>query len=184
MKKIFAILSLSFLIICGSAYTIQSLINWKIDSEKAMVKFVMNAHNQELVGNFKAAKGEVKFDEKDPAASSIVCSVDVVTINTGVEPRDKHLQSKGFFDAAANPVIKFTSSKIEKTTDGYLATGNLLMKATTKEISIPFVFEKNPGGAVFKGSFVVKRNDYNVGKPDPDMSDEVTIKLEIPVTEK
>lgn len=182
MKKVLSALAGSVLFLMASAFTIQAIINWKIDAEKAMVKFTMQAHGQELVGNFKTVKGDIKFDENDLAASSVNCSVDVASINTGIEGRDKHLQAKGFFDAATTPQLKFTSTKIEKTKEGFLATGNLLVKATTKEITIPFVFEGGNDSGTFKGSFVMKRSTYNVGKADEDISDDVTISLEIPVT--
>ena len=172
----------------GTAYTVQAIINWKIDSEKAMVKFTMRAHGQELIGNFKGAKGEIKFDEKDLANSSVNCTVDITTVNTGIGGRDKHLQAKGFFDAAGFPVGSFISAKIEKSNEGFIATGNFSLKGTTKEIAIPFLYEGTSGTGndtgMFKGSFSIKRSEYSIGKPDEDISDEVTITLEIPVTKE
>ncbi len=182
MKRIVSVLLASLLLMIGSAYTIQSIINWKIDSEKAMVKFSIQAHGQELIGNFKGAKGEVKFDENDLANSSLNCTIDITTINTGIGGRDTHLQSKEFFSAATSPVSKFTSTKIEKTAAGYTATGNLLMKETTKEISIPFVYEGSKAAGTFKGSFKIRRSDYKIGEADDEIGDDVTISLEIPVT--
>ncbi len=182
MKRVFLVAVASTLLIIGSAFTLQAIINWKIDSEKAMVKFSLTAHGQELIGNFKGAKGVVKFDENDPAKSSFNCTIDIATINTGIEARDKHLQSKGFFGAAISPVSKFTSSKIEKTATGYTATGNFLLKETTKEIAIPFVYEGTKKDGTFKGSFHIKRSDYNIGEADDEISDDVTITLEIPVS--
>ncbi len=182
MKKILIGAAVVAVLLIGSAFTIQSVINWKINSEKAMVKFTIQAHKQELVGNFKAASGEVKFDEKNLSASSITCSVDVATINTGIEGRDKHLQAKGFFDAANNPAISYTSNKIENTADGYIATGNLTVKGITKEVKIPFTIDGSaPESPVFKGTFGIKRSDFGVGTTDGDIADEVNIILEIPV---
>lgn len=180
-KAVFLFMSGIFFLVT-SAYTIQAIINWKIDSEKAMVKFSLKAHGQELIGNFKGAKGEVKFDANDLVNSSLNCTIDIASVNTGIEARDKHLQAKGFFDAEISPVSKFVSEKIEKTKDGYSATGKLLMKETTKQITIPFVFEGNADTGIFKGSFSIKRSDYNIGKPDDEIGDDVTIYLEIPVS--
>lgn len=182
MKRIVVILIATVFLLMGSAYTLQSIINWKIDSEKAMVKFSLQAHGQELIGNFKGAKGEVKFDENDLGNSSFNCTIDIGTINTGIEARDKHLQKKGYFGAELSPVGKFTSTKIEKTATGYITTGNFMLKATTKEISIPFVYEGTKTEGTFKGSFKIKRSDYNIGEADDDISDDVTISLEIPVS--
>ena len=184
MKKLLLIASAAMIVLVGSAYTIQSVINWKIDQEKAMVKFTMQAHGKEMIGNFKGATGEVKFDESKPENSSITCSVDISTINTGVEARDKHLQASEFFDAANNPQVKFVSTKIEKNKDGgYTVTGNLTAKATTKVVTAPFTFEKTAGAGSFKGSFLIKRLDYNIGKEGTDPGNDVTVSFDIPVTE-
>ena len=182
MKKVAVIFLAGIFFLMTSAYTIQAIINWKIDTEKAMVKFSLKAHGQELIGNFKGAKGEVKFDANDLANSSLNCTIDIATVNTGIEARDKHLQSKVFFGAEISPVSKFVSAKIEKTKDGYAATGKLLMKETTKEITILFVFEGSADAAIFKGSFTIKRSDFNIGNVDDEIGDEVTIYLEIPVS--
>jgi polyisoprenoid-binding protein YceI len=182
MKKILTIAATAVIFVMSSAFSIQAIINWKIDAEKAQVKFSMQAHGQELIGNFKNVKGDIAFDENDLANSSVKCAVDVNSINTGIEGRDKHLQARGFFDAATTPQLTFTSAKIEKSKEGFIATGNLSVKQTTKEIAIPFTFETTKEGGLFKGSFAMKRTDYGVGNADGDIGDDITVLLEIPVT--
>lgn len=184
MKKGLHIAVAAIFFFMASAYTVQSIINWTIDSEKAMVKFTMTAHGQELIGNFKGAKGDIKFDETDLANSSINCTIDITTINTGIDGRDKHLQAKGFFDATSSPTGKFSSTRIEKIKDGYAAIGTFSLKATTKEITVPFNFEGTKDAGTFKASFPIKRSDYSIGNADGDISDEVKIILEIPVTKQ
>jgi polyisoprenoid-binding protein YceI len=184
MKKVVFILSAAMVMLVTSAYTIQAIINWKIENEKAQVKFKMQAHGQELIGSFTGVKGDVKFDAADLANSSFNCSIDVATINTGMEQRNGHLQGKGWFNAAEFPVINFTSSKIEKTDAGYTATGKLSMKGASADQAIPFVFEGTGDAGTFKGNFTMKRSTFSVGKTDGDVADEVTIMLEIPVTKQ
>jgi polyisoprenoid-binding protein YceI len=65
MKKIFSIVFVSAVVLASSAYTYQAVLNWKIDNEKAEVKFTMQAHGQELIGSFKGVKGDINFDDKD-----------------------------------------------------------------------------------------------------------------------
>jgi polyisoprenoid-binding protein YceI len=148
----------------------------------------MQAHGQELIGNFKGVKGEIKFDEKDLANSSFNCIIDVSTINTGVTERDGHLQGEKWFDAANFPTINFISSKIDKAENGYNATGTLSVKGISKDVSIIFVFTttKPPADATgtFVGNFTIKRSDFGIGKTGGDISDEVALHLEIPVTKE
>ncbi|MFZ4057898.1 MAG: YceI family protein [Ferruginibacter sp.] len=185
MKKtiVFALLSLALLKV--TAFTVQAIINWKINNEKSSVKFTMNAHGQELIGSFTGVEGSVKFDPTDLTNSSLKCSIAVSTINTGNEKRNGHLQAAGWFDAAKFAAITFASTKLEATVSGgYTATGTLSLKGTEKEISFPFTFEENKEGGIFKGSFTILRGDYGVGKTDGDVSNEVTINLEVPVTKE
>jgi polyisoprenoid-binding protein YceI len=184
MKKIALILSTAVVMLFASAYTIQAIINWKIMSEKAQVKFKMQAHGQELIGSFTGARGSIKFDGNDLTNSSFNCAIEVATIKTGMEQRDDHLQGKGWFNATEFPNITFISSKIEKSDEGYIATGRLSMKGASADQTIPFTFDSPAGsdGATFKGSFTMKRSAFGIGKTDGDISDEVTIMLEIPVS--
>jgi polyisoprenoid-binding protein YceI len=184
MKKLFTFLSAGLLLAVASAFTIQSIINWKIDNEKAMVKFTMKAHGKELIGNFKGAKGEVKFDEKDLDNSSVNCTIDVSTVNTGMQTRDNHLQAPEWFDVAANPLASFVSTKITKADNGFVATGNLTLKGIMKEVTIPFTYEGTKEAGVFKGEFAIKRLDYNIGKQGEDPGNDVILNLEIPVTKQ
>jgi polyisoprenoid-binding protein YceI len=55
------------------------------------------------------------------------------------------------------------STKFEKTTTGYTGYFNLTIKATTKNVAIPFTFVQTANKGVFKGSFKVNRQDYGVG---------------------
>ena len=149
MKKLFALATVGFAFLLTSAFTIQSIINWKIDNEKSQVKFVMQAHGQELIGNFKGVKGDVKFDAADLAGSSFKVDVDVATINTGNDKRNGHLQAASWFDATTYPSINFTSSKITATADGYQAEGNLTAKGVAKPVVIPFQFTGDQATGTF-----------------------------------
>lgn len=183
MKRILSLFTNAALFIIASAFTVQAIINWKIDAEKALVKFSLQAHGQELVGNFKGAGGEIKFDPADLPNSSITCSIKTATINTGIEQRDEHLKGKGWFDATTYPVITFTSAGLVKTTEGFTAKGNLTLKGISKEITIPFTFANaTEAGETFRGSFTIKRTDFGVGKTDDEIGDEVKIYLDIPVS--
>jgi len=182
MKKVFSIALGTAAFLMATAFTMQAILNWKIDAEKAQVKFVMQAHAQEMIGSFKGVKGDVKFDSSDLANSSFNCTVDIATINTGVEKRDGHLQGAGWFDAATHPSIVFTSTKIIPADTGYLAEGTLTAKGITKEVAIPFTFEGDKATGTFKGSFNIKRSDYGIGKTDAEVGDDITINLEVPVT--
>ncbi|MEO6719642.1 MAG: YceI family protein [Ferruginibacter sp.] len=181
MKKLFSIVLGSVAFLVTSAYTIQAIINWQIDNEKSQVKFVMQAHGQELIGSFTGVKGDVKFDAADLDNSSFNCSIDVSTINTGNDKRNGHLKGATWFDSAAYPVITYVSKKISPAAGGYVAEGTLTAKGVSKDVTIPFTFSGDNTAGAFKGSFTIKRSEYGIGKVDAEVGDDVTIKLDIPV---
>jgi len=49
-------------------------------------------------GRFKDFTGVIHFDEKDVTRSTVEFSAKVESIDTGVEPRNKHLRTADFFD--------------------------------------------------------------------------------------
>ena len=116
-------------------------------------------------GSLGGLKTKIVFDEAHLDASSLWASVDVSTIETGIDLRNKDLrEKKEWFDEAKYPVISFQSKKIEKTSTGYIVTGDLTLKAATKPVKIPFTFSSTGASGVFKGQFTLNCDDYELGK--------------------
>ncbi|MBA2249708.1 MAG: YceI family protein [Chitinophagaceae bacterium] len=181
MKKVILFTGTAILVIAGAAFTMQKIINWKIDSSTAQVKFSLSAHEQETKGSFKNVKGEIEFNKNDLAASFLNCTIDVTTISTEIENRDQHLRSADFFNADKFPVITFKSKKIEQTTTGYTAVGDLTIKEITKEVSVPFTFDDAKKNGDFKGMFTINRSAFGVGEPGNDIGDVITLWVDMPV---
>lgn len=147
---------------------------WKVNENAYSVKFT----SKKFDGAFKGLKSELLFDESNLAASKLTATIDASTINTGNGMRNKH--AKQGLDAKTYQTVKFESTSIIKTTSGYEATGNLTIKDVTKQIKIPFTFNKTADGGVFDGTFSVKPADYNVTKSGtPEVLD---FQLNVPVT--
>jgi polyisoprenoid-binding protein YceI len=167
-KAAFGFISL-FLI---SATTVFILTQWKYIPKNASVKFFVKEADGYEEGVFTGLDGKVFFEEKDLKNSSILATINVATVNSGVDMRDKALLSKDFFETKKYPNIKFVSTQINKTDSGYIATGNLTIKAITKT---------NDSTASFKGAFTIDRYDYGVGAKGDGVGNMVKIELVIPV---
>jgi polyisoprenoid-binding protein YceI len=172
----FAIVTGAVLItITGTSQT----IHWKVDTSKATIKFVTSGPFGEVDGSLASLKATIAFDETKPDSGYISATVDPKTIATGIGLRNTHLREKEeFFNTSKYPLISFISKKIQKTASGYTVTGNLTIKTITKQIDIPFTFEKTATGAIFKGHFTMDAVDYTVGTS----SKSVTVYIEVPVT--
>lgn len=119
-------------------------------------------------GSFNNSAGSIKFDKDDYSSFSVEVTIEVDSINTHNEARDKHLKSPDFFDAATYPTITFKSNRLEKRGEGAVIVGDLTIRDVTKELTIPVTLSgpvQSPmGGEVIGIAAVItiNRQDYGV----------------------
>lgn len=85
-------------------------------------------------GRFTDFSGLIFYDEKSVSSTSVSIVIKTASINTDLEFRDNDLKSPNWFDAAKYPTILFQSKSAVKTTTGFDITGDITIKAVTKEI--------------------------------------------------
>jgi polyisoprenoid-binding protein YceI len=112
----------------------------KFDSNHSTVAFRVPILGgmSEVEGKFLDFAVDVTYDEADISKSGVTAIIKAASIDTGITDRDKHLRSSDFLDAEKYPEIKFESSRIQKTADGFVAQGTLTMRGVTKPLSLPF----------------------------------------------
>ena len=142
---------------------------WVLDQAHTNVHFsVSHLVVSDVDGSFKKFDGSVESDKPDFSDAKIVFNIDVSSINTDNEMRDKHLKSDDFFNAEKFPQIKFESISFQPTGGNkYKLSGNLTIRDVTK----PIVFDVTYGGtanafggvhAGFKIKGTLNRFDYNL----------------------
>jgi polyisoprenoid-binding protein YceI len=88
-------------------------------------------------GRFNEIAGDFTFDEADPAASSFNVAIKAMSVDTGNEQRDRHLQSADFFNAREHADITFRSTGVSKAADGaYEVVGDLTLHGVTKPVTV------------------------------------------------
>ena len=94
---------------------------YTIDPAHTNVEFaVRHMMISTVKGRFADVKGTVQLPEKGQRA----------------EQRDGHLRSADFFDVEKYPLLRFVSTKAERTGDGWKVTGNLTIKDITKAVAL------------------------------------------------
>jgi polyisoprenoid-binding protein YceI len=144
--------------------------SWKLDNSHSSVKFsVEHLKVSETEGNFKGFDGTLTSKNEDFTDADITFTVDVKTINTDNEMRDKHLQSDDFFNSEKFPQIKFKSSSFKKVSGNkYVLEGVLTIRDVTKKVKFDVVYrgtQKDPYGntkAGFKATGSIKRLEYGL----------------------
>jgi len=140
-------------------------------------------------GRFTKYDGEIELADKF-TDSKVTASIDVATIDTSNDDRDKHLKSADFFDVAKYPKMTFKSKKITGTPENFKVVGDLTIKDKTKEVTLDGKFlgvVKDGYGnekAAFNASTKINRQQFGLKwskavEVGPVVGDEVTISLKV-----
>jgi polyisoprenoid-binding protein YceI len=125
--------------------TAPAATTWKVDPSHSHAEFaVRHLMISTVKGRFAEVTGTLTGDETDSEGAAIELTIPVAGIDTRENQRDAHLRSADFFDADNYPAIRFTSSTIVKTGDGFTVTGDLTIRGVTK----PITLQVEPGGRV------------------------------------
>ena len=140
--------------------------DYKVDSSHSDVGFkVKHMMISSVKGSFENFSGTFSFDEKKKHFSSIEGVVEVGSITTKDEKRDKHLKSADFFNAEKYPEMKIKLIK----QSGNEASVELTIKDVTKNITMTIEEingpVKDPWGNVrsaFELNGEINRKDFNI----------------------
>ena len=165
MKKLFLATAITLFSTALFAQT-----TWNVDNSHSNVKFtVTHLVISEVEGYFKNFKGSITSSNADFNDASVDFTVDINSINTDNENRDKHLKSDDFFNAEQYPNMTFKSTSFKKVSGNkYKLTGNLTIRNITKTVTFDVTYGgtvKDPWGntkAGFKATTVINRFDYNL----------------------
>ncbi|GAA4340415.1 YceI family protein [Flaviaesturariibacter amylovorans] len=143
---------------------------WNLDASHSNVRFtVSHLVISEVEGSFRKFEGNIAHTKPDFTDAAINFTVDVNSINTDNEGRDKHLKGDDFFNAAQYPQMTFKSTSFKKVSGNkYLLAGIM----TIRNVSKPVTFDVTYGGTVkdpwgntkagFKAKGSVNRFDYGL----------------------
>ncbi|OJV14490.1 MAG: hypothetical protein BGO21_17370 [Dyadobacter sp. 50-39] len=172
MRKYLTVISLLIM----SGYVFALAISWRI-GEGYQIRF----DGKYAHGSFQKMEGNIRFDPANPVAAQFDVFVDVASIDTGIELKNKHARSDKWFDAEQYPRIHFVSKAVSRTDTGFVVRGDLDLKGITREIAIPFAFRSEAGRHVFYGKFKVNRGDFGIGKTSGKDSDSTAVEVTVPV---
>jgi polyisoprenoid-binding protein YceI len=191
------VLAVAFTAMSVFSTNAQDATQWKIDKAHTSVKFSINHFFSEVPGNFTDFDGTIHFDPSNLKGSKAEFAVNISSVDTNNGKRDKHLQSKDFFDAKTYPKMSFVSTKFEKKSDKeYLVHGKLTIKDKTKTVTLPMKVTGEMEHPMMKGTLILgvvfettlDRTDYGVGTGDwaatMVVGDEVSISIPMELNRK
>jgi len=141
---------------------------YRVDPLHTSVSFsVRHLGINNVKGKFKEFEGALVLEGDTLTQAS--GTIQVQSVDTGVEKRDNHLRTADFFDAAKYPTITFKTKRVEKDGSGQLVlTADFTMRGVTKELRLPAKVSKptkDPWGGVRVGleaKTKLNRKDYGI----------------------
>ena len=117
-------------------------------------------------GRFGDVRGTVAIGESGDAQVDVTIAAS--SIDTRVEPRDNHLRSPDFFDVENFPELRFRSTRVEKSGEGYRLVGDLTIRGVTKPVTLTVTEEGtgvDPWGtrkAAFSATGRINRSEFGL----------------------
>jgi polyisoprenoid-binding protein YceI len=140
---------------------------YNIDPAHTSISFsVRHLGLNNVKGQFKEFAGAIVLDDgKITEASG---TIQVKSVDTGVQKRDDHLRTADFFDAANYPAITFKTKRTEVTGGEIILIADFTMRGVTKELRLPAKLAgpaKDPWGNLrigLEAKTRLNRKDYGI----------------------
>ena len=155
--------------------------NNKTDPTSAEISFDIEGL-KDTKGFFKDFDITFKVSENNPQKAKLKVSIDVNSINTDNDIRDKELMGIDFFNTEKYPTIDFYSKEIINMDTSFTTNGTLQMMGEIQPLSFIFKYSgiaDNKMGtkvAIFEGKLIIDRTKFGM-KPVTSVGNEVQIKF-------
>ena len=137
-------------------------------------------------GRFDKKEGTVEFDRAGKSGK-VDLSIATASVNTGVAPFDKHLQSKDFFNSAEHPSARFLADRFSFKDDQVTEVkGTLTMLGKTLPVTLVAsrfncymnpIFKREVCGGDFET--VIQRSQWGIAYGLPGIPDAVRLLIQV-----
>jgi polyisoprenoid-binding protein YceI len=134
---------------------------WVLDGDRSHAEFRTRSMwgLARVKGRFGALAGAARVT-KDGAITGTL-TIDVASLRTRNRIRDKHLLSRGLFDAKAHPSIRYSLRRVDVGRGA--VTGGLAVHGVERELEVAFaVQDLGDGLVVLTGRATVDRSDFGI----------------------
>jgi len=140
--------------------------SYATDPASSHLEFVAIQAGAEFKGTFQRFTATVDFAPDSLANAHFDVQIDLNSVDSNDNDRDRILRGPDIFDVAHFPSAHYVTRSFTKTTTGYAAIGALTLHGVTKDVPIDFKFVSTPGMTKLEGTAQLKRLDFGVGRGD------------------
>ncbi|MGD0506400.1 MAG: YceI family protein [Terriglobales bacterium] len=198
MKIVQRIGAVSAIVLLASLSALAQTSTWNIDPAHSTAQFtVRHLAISNVTGSFTKVTGSVTLNDQDIAQSQVLASIDVSSVDTRVEARDKDLKSPNFFDVEKYPTIEFKFKRIASSGGKLQLIGDLTIHGTTREVTLdvdgPTPALTDPWGNSRRGisaTTAINRRDFNLvynkllGTGEAVVGDNIKIQIDAEIVKK
>ncbi len=146
------------------------------DDGKSGATFVSDAPLETMTGKTKKVTGTLEVDPADISKTKGSFKVPVVSLRTGNDLRDEHLQGDGWLDAKKHPHIQFEitevvigkkdAKELKKNKETKVQVkGNFTAHGITKPVTTKGTVKWTDDGLRIKSNFVANLEDHQISVP-------------------
>lgn len=175
-----------------------SAFDYQVDASHSEVTFkVKHLGISNITGHFEDFTASFDLDGDDLSTLKAEAVIQIKSVNTRDDDRDKHLKSADFFDAENYPEMRFVSTKAEVVGKNRVKLhGELTIRGVTRTVILDAEFSgavRGPMGhkrAAFVASTTINRKDFGVSwnkvldTGGLIVGDEVRIQIELEAIQK
>jgi polyisoprenoid-binding protein YceI len=108
---------------------------WTSDPAHSEVDFsIKHMSVSNIHGRFGNVAATIALNEADITKSTVTATIDIGTVDTGVDARNTHLKTADFFDVANFAKATFTSTSVVKNGSGLRVIGDFTLHGVTKPV--------------------------------------------------
>lgn len=146
---------------------------YNAEPARSRLAFYGKQGGAEFEGVFHRFTAVIEFSPDALATAQFEVQIDLGSLDSEDNDRDKTMRSADIFDVAQFPTAHYVTRSFTKTTAGFRALGALTLRGVTKDVPVDFQFAATPGGAKLDGTASLNRLDFGVGQGDWKSTDQV-----------
>ncbi|WP_411894023.1 YceI family protein [Winogradskyella sp. A2] len=134
-----------------------------VNAQDSSVNFIIKNLGVNVDGHFNEFTISTDFNSEGEL-NTIASTIEVSSIETGIESRDEHILEEDYFDVKQYLTITLKSIEIKVVKPNhYDIEASLTIKGKTKKVTIPVTVQKMDGNYKITSYFEINRRDFDVG---------------------
>ncbi|MBV8049451.1 MAG: YceI family protein [Paludibacterium sp.] len=155
-----------------------------VDSGASRIDFTLKQMDIPMQGQFKRFSGDIVLDPGKPAQGKADLTIQIAGISMPTSDANAQVQRPEWFNAARYPTARFVTTSIKPLGGNHFQfNGKLTIKGITRDVSAPFVVNRQGALTVADGALAVSRLSFKVGEGDwadtDTVADTVLIKFHV-----